>query len=76
MTEPERPTAPDPIGNPGGDGEVIGEDEAKQGRVGLPIVVVLIVSIVLVVVAFGVIYLRNAHRTTDAAPATATAPNR
>lgn len=61
-------TNQDPTENPGGDGEVIPEYRAKQGRVGTQMLIVLAISLVLVVVAFVTIYRMHAHQTNDSIP--------
>jgi hypothetical protein len=50
----QRPLAPQP-----GDGEVIGERRARQGFKDRPILWVLLISLVLVVVAFAVAFKTN-----------------
>lgn len=61
-------TDPNPAENPAGDGVVINEDRAKQGRVGSQMLIVLAISLVLVLAAFVALYGMNAHRTNDSTP--------
>jgi hypothetical protein len=52
-------------------GEVIPEDQAKQGRRGLHMLRVLAASLILVLLAFGGLYVFRSHPATDATPADA-----
>jgi hypothetical protein len=52
-------------------GEVIPEDQAKQGRRGLHMMGVLGVSLILVLLAFGGLYVFRSHPNTDTTPAAA-----
>ncbi len=59
-----------------GDGEVVPETQAKQGRRGYHVLAVMLVSLVLVVAVFGVIFATHAHTPSDASPAATQANNR
>jgi hypothetical protein len=67
------PIPPHTVPHPEGEGEVISETRAKQGRGGRHMMVVMGVSLVLVAVAFAVIYvvagpgLQRAENSTEAA---------
>jgi len=61
---------------PNAEGEAITEMRAKQGRRGFHVLAVLIVSLILVVGAFGVILATHAHTPSDAAPAAVQANSR
>lgn len=54
---------------PASHGPVVPEFEAKQGRRGYQILVVLLASLALVVIAFGALYLFSARPFTAPAPA-------
>lgn len=49
-----------------GEGAVLPENRAKQGGVGLPILIVLVVAIALTCVGFLSVYLTLAHQPRDA----------
>lgn len=76
MTYQTPPTRNDPIANPAGDGEIIPETRAKQGRKGYQMLTVLIVSLALIVVAFGAIFASHTHTANDQTPAARQADTR
>ncbi len=52
-------------------GEVIPEKQAKQGNSGFQMLAVLLVSLALIVMVFGGLYLARSHHAADATPAAA-----
>ena len=70
----DQSTSTPPVAN--GDGEVVPETRAKQGRRGYHVLTVLIVSLILVLGAFGVIFATHAHTPNAATPAAAQANSR
>jgi hypothetical protein len=64
MTDYTPKSDPDPLDQP--HGEVISEDDAKQGRRGLHMLLVLGASLLLVLVVFGGLLVFHARPATDA----------
>lgn len=74
---PFEPGDANPTTNPGGDGVNVSSNEAAQGRSGLQILIVLVVSIVLAAIVLFAVFGAHARKHADntAGGATTVAPN-